>query len=236
MGKKASFFNLCVLFAVFLFIAGIVTAIMYPVFGGLAKFLVMFFGGLVLFVITLIIWNCIGKILWVQEEEHINGTAILFFAIGFFFLSWLNLPGHGYSAITVNDETKLVEWSYFGSPYDKDFVRIANKKHDMTVNVEMNEDFMVWDVSVKLKLIASYDEAFELLALHGSADHWLDKVEKVSEEAMEMVVAENVSPRKSGWQLFGVSEEYEDQLRQLGYEAQEVRMGNLRYVQNASRQ
>jgi hypothetical protein len=236
MDKKNSFFNLCALLAAFLFIAGIVTAIMYPVFGGVAKVVDMVLLGLVLLLVTAVIAKIAGECLWGLDEEYHVGAAILFFAIGFFFLSWFNLPSHGYSAVTANGETKLIEGGYFNFPYDKDFVHIANKKYNTTVNVEMDEDFMVWDASIKLKLIASYDEAFELLARHGGADQWLDKVEKVSEEAMEVVVAENASLRKSRWFSVDVPKEYKEQLGQIGYEVQEVRMGNLRYVQSISHQ
>jgi uncharacterized membrane protein YvlD (DUF360 family) len=236
MDKNDLFFNLCALFAGLLFIAGIGTAIMYPVFGCFAKFITMLLLGFVLLVITAVIVRIAEECLWGLDEEYHAGAAILFFAIGFFFLSWHNIAGHGYSAVTANGETKLVEMAYFNFPYDKDFVRIADKKHDMTVNMETDKGFIVWDVSIKLELIASYDEAFELLARHGGADQWLDKVEKVSKEAMEMVVAENASLRNSGWFSADVPKEYKEQLGQMGYEIEEIWMGNLQYVQSISQQ
>ncbi len=236
MDKKNSFFNLCALLAAFLFIAGIVTAIMYPVFGGFAKVVDMVLWGLVFLLVTAVIAKIAGDCFWGLDEEYPFGAAILFFAIGFFFLSWFNFAGHGYSAVTANGETKLAERFYFNLPYDKDFVHIADKKYNTTVNVEMDEGFMVWDVSIKLKLIASYDEAFELLARHGGANQWLDKVEKVSKETMEMVVTENASFRNSGWFSVDIPEEYKEQIWQIGYEVQEIRMGNLRYVQSISHQ
>lgn len=100
--------------------------------------------------------------------------------------------------------------------------------------MEIGDDFLMWEASIKLELIASYDEVFELLIQYDGVEKWLSQVEKVSEETMDLVVTENASQREPGWQFFDIPKEQKEELWQLGYDAQHVRIGNLRYVQNIS--
>lgn len=76
--------NISFAVALFLFCAGIFTAIMYPVFGGLVKFFSMLLLGELLLLLIFYVMEIIARFSWEHVDEGMVGVGIFFFALGFF--------------------------------------------------------------------------------------------------------------------------------------------------------